>query len=89
LEADSVFAQEVIDRLTVYLCDSLQFNYIQPTFPKFALRNERVGFAKALGNLSLKVAGVVPRFYQALQKSLVSPLVCRIAFVHKLSLRDR
>jgi hypothetical protein len=36
----------------------------------------------------LQKTGIVPRFYQAFQERLVSSLVCRIAFVHKLRLRD-
>jgi len=43
-----------------------------------------MGLAKAVGDLFLKVTRLMPRFYQTLQERLISPLVCRIAFIHKL-----
>jgi hypothetical protein len=36
----------------------------------------------------LQKTGIVSRFYQSFQERLVSSLVCRIAFVHKLRVRD-
>jgi hypothetical protein len=84
----SVFAQEIIDRFPVYFCDSLQLDDVQPAFSKLAFRDKGVRLTEPCGNLFLQKTGIVPRFYQAFQERLVSSLVCRIAFVHKLRLRD-
>ena len=84
----SVFAQKIIDRFPVYFCDSLQLDDVQPAFSKLAFRDEGVRLAEPGGDLFLQKTGIVPRFYQAFQERLVSSLVCRIAFVHKLRLRD-
>jgi hypothetical protein len=84
----SVFAQKIMDRFAVYLCDSLQLDDVQPSFSKFAFRDERMRLAKALGDLALQITGVVSRFYQAFQECLVRSLVCCIALVHRLRLLD-
>lgn len=78
----------MIDRFPVNLCDSLQFDDVQPPFAKFAFRDERVRFAETPGDLFLQITCIVPGFYQTFQKCLVSSLVCCIAFVHKLRVRD-
>jgi hypothetical protein len=84
----SVFAQKIIDRFSVYFCDSLQLDDVQPAFSKLAFRYEGVRLAEPRGDFFLQKTGIMPRFYQAFQERLVSSLVCRIAFVHKLRLRD-
>lgn len=47
-----------------------------------------MGLSEACSDLFLKITGIVPRFYQTLQERLISSLICRIAFIHKTSLRD-
>ncbi len=84
----SLFTQEMIDCFAVNLCNSLQLDYIQPTFSQFTFRHELVRFPKAPGNLLLQKTSIVPRFYQSFQERLVSSLVCCIAFIHKLRLRE-
>lgn len=59
----SVFAQKIIDRFSVYFCDTLQLDHVQSTFSEFAFRDEGMWFAKSFGDLFLKVTGIVPRFY--------------------------
>jgi hypothetical protein len=78
----------MIDRFAVYFCNSLQFDDVQPTFSKLAFRDEGMRLTQPCGDFFLQKTGIVPRFYQAFQERLVSSLVCRIAFVHKLRLRD-
>ena len=77
-----------MDRFTVYLCDLLQLDDVQPALSKFAFRDERMRLAETVGDLFLQIPGVVSRFYQAFQECLVRSLVCCIAFVHRLRLRD-
>jgi hypothetical protein len=84
----SFFTQKMIDCFAVNLCNSLQLDYVQPTFSKLAFRDERVRLAKLFSNLFLQKTGIVPCFYQSFHERLVSSLVCRIAFVHKLRLRE-
>jgi hypothetical protein len=81
-------AQKVTDRFAVNLCDSLQLDYVQPTFSKLAFRDERMWLSKPPRNFFLQKTSIMPRFYQSFQKRLVSSLVRRIAFVHRLRLRD-
>ena len=77
-----------MDRLAVNLCDLLQFDNVQSAFAKLTLRDEGMRFAKTPRHLLLEITGVVPCFYQALQKCLVGSLVSRVPFVHKSRLRD-
>ncbi len=67
----------------------LQLDDVQPTLAEFTFRNERMRLPEPLGHLSLEVASIVSGFYQSLEERLISSLVCRIAFVHDLRLRDR
>lgn len=78
----------MIDRLAVDLCDPLQFDDVQPAFSQLTFGDERVRFAHAFRNIFLKIASIVACFYQTFQERLVSSLICRIAFVHPLRLRD-
>lgn len=78
----------MIDCFAVNLGDPLQLDNIQPTFSKFTFRDEGVRLAETRGDLFLQITCIVPRFYQTFQECLVSSLVCRIAFVHKMRVRD-
>lgn len=78
----------MIDRFTVDLCDSLQFDNVQPPFAKFAFRDEGVRLAETPGDLFLQITCIVSGFYQTFQERLISSLVCCIAFVHKMRVRD-
>jgi hypothetical protein len=84
----SFFTQKMIDCFSVNLCNSLHLDYIQPTFSKFTFRDELVRLAEPCGDLFLQKTSIVARFYQSFQERLVSSLVCCIAFIHKLRLRE-
>lgn len=78
----------MIDGFTVNLCDPLQFDDVQPPFTEFAFRDEGVRLAQTPGDLFLQITCIVPGFYQTFQERLISSLVCCIAFVHKMRVRD-
>lgn len=84
-----VLAEKITDRFAVNLCDPLQLDNVQAAFAKLTLRDEGMRFPKTPRYLLLEITSVVPRFYQAFQEGLIGSLVCRIAFVHKLRLRER
>lgn len=77
-----------MDCLSVDLCDPLQFDDVQPALSQLTFGYERVRFSQTFRNIFLKIAGIVTCFYQTFQERLVSSLVCRVAFVHNLRLRD-